>query len=219
MPRSISESAYEVIRDEIISNKVRAGERINDRELAARLGVSRTPIREALLRLGREGFVVTVPRQGTYVKTLSQDEIREIYIIREALEAAAARIAAQIIDEDSLAQLGRYARVFEQAIKARDYSECTRIDVAFHNLIVKSSNLRRLYETCKRMHLQTVSISVPTPYYAEKLPKYAREHHQILEAFENHDGDLAEAVVRSHIRGGRKDLLASADEVSSNSLE
>jgi len=205
--KNYADIVYNAIVSDIVDQKLKAGDKLNDKELAAKLGISRTPVREALIMLEQDGFVVTIARDGTYVREFTRDDIREIYIVREALEVMAARLGAKIINDDDLALLGNLVIQMDEAAKSKNTNDFIRLDYEFHNLIVSSANVQLLYRTCNNLGLLRASILAKGEHYIENLVMYNSQHKKIYEAFTQHDGELAEKLISEHIQYGKMVLL------------
>jgi DNA-binding GntR family transcriptional regulator len=137
-------SAYDQIKEAILSGTLRPMERITESDVASRLGLSRTPVREAFGRLAAEGLIVVVPQRGSFVSQLRIDDILEIYQIRTPLECLAARIAAETIDESALAVLDRLVEVEAASQGARSTKDSLDANVEFHRIIIECVRNRRL---------------------------------------------------------------------------
>lgn len=143
------ESAYDVLRHEIVEGRLEPGARLRDHDVAARLGLSRTPVREALSRLEEEGLVETRPRSYTRVTPLSREDAREAFPIVAALHALAAELAD--LRPPDLARLREYNAAFATALRAQDTSAAIAADDAFHGVFVEGSGNRELARTLERL--------------------------------------------------------------------
>lgn len=209
---NFADIVYNAIIDEILNNNLKAGDKINDMEMAAKLGYSRTPVREALIMLEQDGFVKTIGRDGTYVRDFTKEDIREIYIVREALEVMAARLGAKAISDDNLSLLADIVNQMERLVKEENFVDYSRLDIEFHKLVVLSGNVKMLSNIYNNLGLLSASIKVRGRYYIENIRRYNEEHRLIYEAFLGHDGDLAETLLRSHIQNGKMDLLLNRNK-------
>lgn len=209
---NFADIVYNAIIDEILYNNLKAGDKINDMEMAAKLGYSRTPVREALIMLEQDGFVKTIGRDGTYVRDFTKEDIREIYIVREALEVMAARLGAKAISDDNLSLLADIVNQMERLVKEENFVDYSRLDIEFHKLVVLSGNVKMLSNIYNNLGLLSASIKVRGRYYIENIRRYNEEHRLIYEAFLGHDGDLAETLLRSHIQNGKMDLLLNRNK-------
>ena len=208
---NLKEVVYKRLKRMIISHKMQPGEKLNEEHLAEELGVSRTPIREALSKLEQEGVVNIVPRRGAFVVKLSKEEIEEILTMREFLEGLAVRLSIQHINGEVIERLrdcfkdSRGKPIGDNPLLAH------QADVKFHDIILKSTKSKRLTELMKNFydHIQMLRYRILT--LPGKVQKSVRDHQRILEALEKRDADLAEQYMREHIRFVKNDVLKTMD--------
>jgi DNA-binding GntR family transcriptional regulator len=168
--RYLADTVYEALRRAIVERKFDPGEALTEQELSRRFDVSRTPVREALAKLERDGLVRVVPKKGAFVRTLSHDEIRELYQLREALEALAVRLAAPRLDPGELAGFeARFKEVKAQGPKTT-YAEVRALGEEFHRHLTKKADNSKLTETLEqiREHIRSMwnmSIVAPRGHY------------------------------------------------------
>jgi len=208
---NLAERVYEKIKDRILEENLSPDTRLISDQLAEEMGVSRTPVKEALLRLEKEGFVVSVPRRGIYVKKFSAAEIKEIYEIREVLEVLAVRLAAPLINEKQARAMLKTCDDFQKFVKRKDVRSCLKIDFEFHKLLIRASRNSKLFEMISSFNLQLLSIFVKGPQYWSHALHYIEQHMSIIDALSNHDSDLAQKLLREHIREGERLILSSMD--------
>ncbi len=197
---SASRHVYAALREAIIAAELEPGQRISENELAARLGVSRTPIREALARLRDERFVQIVPQLGTFVTRISTAAVEDAQFVREALECAAVRIAAVRADRDDLDALSGLVLRQGEVVAQSDFERFAVLDDEFHAAICELSGRGFAWEVAQRAkgHLSRVRrLSLPQPEY---LAEMVAEHHVVLEALGRNAPDDAEAALRHHLR-------------------
>jgi DNA-binding GntR family transcriptional regulator len=196
----LGEQAFRRLRDAIIRGALPAGRKISERRLAASLGISAQPVREALRRLERDGMVITLPRSGTVVADVGPGQLAELGRIRAALEGVAAALAAEQLDRDGLAALTALLRRMEAGTAAQDHAALDAANEEFHALIhcaagnaflTRSLTSLRAYDQAGR-HRAVGS----TP---RDLPKALAEHKAIVAAFRRRDPALAEARMRQHV--------------------
>jgi len=194
-----SDKVYVVLREGIVSASLPPGSRLSENELASKLGVSRTPVREALARLRDERLVDVVPQLGTFVTLISEEAVADAAFVREALECSAVRLAAERIDAHGAALLHANLFAQEQAEVAGDAVAFDRLDDALHQLICELSGHAIAWTLSRRAngHLDRVRrLSLPEPGY---LTEMVREHRELVHAIELGDADLAEAKLRHHL--------------------
>jgi DNA-binding GntR family transcriptional regulator len=197
---SASRQVYRTLRDAIIAAALAPGQRISENELAERLAVSRTPVREALIRLRDERFVQIVPQLGTYVTRISAAAVADAQFIRESLECAAVRLAATRADEADIAALRGLVRRQAEVSGHGDYERFAVLDDEFHAALCELAGHSVAWEVAERVkgHLNRVRrLSLPQPHYLEEM---VSEHGQVLEALAQADPDAAEVTLRHHLR-------------------
>jgi DNA-binding GntR family transcriptional regulator len=210
---SLTGLAYETLKEEILSTRLRPGEAVPTERLTATLGVGRTPIREAVLRLEKEGLVEIRPRMGTFVSALNLREIREMYEVRRTLEGLAARRASRHASADRLADaergLGPYRGADPATLRAEDYAGMQEAGQALHRLIVDTCQnevLARLIRSLQDHFRRFRSLSRTLP---QKLLTSHAQHLEILEALKARDEDRAERLVHEHFDAAARSLLDS----------
>jgi DNA-binding GntR family transcriptional regulator len=205
---SLTSVAYEAIKAEILSNRLRSGEALPLERFVTELGLSRTPLREAVLRLEKEGLVEVRPRMGTFVSHLNLREIREMYEVRRELEGLAARLAAARVRPERLAEVEKELTRHRLTGKV-DYRALSEAGQGLHRLIVESCGnlvLARFIRSLQDHFTRFRSLSLDLP---EKIAASHREHLQILAALKAGDGELAERLVHEHFDHAGRTLLDS----------
>lgn len=198
---------YDGLIKEIVEGTLRGGDRLCDTEIAQKYGVSRTPVREAILLLEKDGFVETIGRKGVFVKTMSLQAVKEIYFVREILEATAANLAAQLIREDDLFLLENILKQMEEVPEKGNYGEYTRLDQEFHSTIMNICGVELLTRLCTQMSLQGASILLKGEEYEKNIPQYNAAHRLIYDKLKAHDAEGAEKAIREHIQHGKVGVL------------
>ena len=192
--------AYAALREAIVRAELEPGRQLSENELAARLGVSRTPVREALVRLRDERLVEIVPQLGTFVTRISTQAVADAQFIREALECACARRAAELATEEDVAALEDNLRAQERARDAADFDAFYLLDDAFHHALCDLSEHRAVWPLSQRAksHLNRVRrLSMPLDAY---LSEMYDQHRQVVSAVADNDPDGAETMLRHHLR-------------------
>ncbi len=199
---SRADDVYSAIRSGIVSLKFKPGSMIQEEVLAQQLGVSRTPVREALRRLAQDGLVRTVPKKGTLVASVSIDDIREVFQIRLALEPLAARLATPGIPEEEIDRLRSHHRPPAQSASGLipDYRD-------LHSCIRHYCGNRRLESILELLNVDTQRVlSLSNQQYL----LLSLDHHiRILDAFQARDPDAAEETMREHMVSSRQLLIAN----------
>lgn len=194
-----SEVAYKEIRKGIIAGRFAPGERLKEKNLSADIGVSRTPIREALRRLDQERLVNFVPNHGTYVADWAAEDLEEIFALRSLLEGHAAALAATRMDEDDLERLRDLVARMDAAITHGDGDALTGANHQFHNLILSTANSPRLEAMVHRLLEVPLILRTFMRYNREDLTRSMNHHRELLAAFAHRDADWAQSVMRSHV--------------------
>jgi GntR family transcriptional regulator, rspAB operon transcriptional repressor len=188
------------LRDAIIRAELPPGRKLSENELATWLGVSRTPIREALVRLRDERLVAIVPQLGTFVSYISPQAVSDAHFIREALECAAIRETAIVATEDDIASLEENLRAQERADERGDFDAFYVLDEEFHRVLCDLSGHATVWAVSQRAkgHLNRIRrLSIPIPTYIGEM---IAEHRGVVAAVAEHDPDLAEERLRHHLR-------------------
>jgi DNA-binding GntR family transcriptional regulator len=196
---SLRSKIYATIRDDIIDGRYTAGENLVELKLAEEYGVSRTPIREALLQLEREGLVEYKPNRGIVVIGISRQDIQDIYTIRELIEGLAAFWAAERATPQELKQLNETVDMIEFYTSKGDLEQITILDTMFHNQILDASKSRPLKQAlgCFNYHVQQARLA--SLQREGRIEKSFGEHAMILEALKKRDPVGARKAMNNHI--------------------
>ena len=207
--RSTTALICDQLRTAITTGALEAGAQLSDAALAAQSGVPRGPLREAMQRLVQEGLLRSEPHRGLFVKELDEEEVRDLYTARIAVESAAARILAREAPASALAQLRAACAQMDDAANASDLERLSDADLAFHELLVSSScssRLRRMHETLiaeTRMCLTALEGSYRDPR------DQVREHSLIVDAVEDGAEDRIAEAIESHMHQALERLIGT----------
>jgi DNA-binding GntR family transcriptional regulator len=206
----------EAVREGILSGAIRAGADLVEGDLAARFGVSRGPVRDALRELAREGLVVDLPRRGTIVSTLTFADIQEVYEVREGLEITAATLVIARASDEEIAALGPLADAMESAWSRRaDYGESLALDLAFHRALVALTGNSRLIVAYEQMLSQTQLLirtaEQVNPRLRHGLKRSA--HRDILWALAARDVATSRGAIAEHYVYARERLFSGQLQV------
>ena len=206
--KPLRELVFESLREAIISGQLRPGERLMEIQLAEEMGVSRTPVREAIRKLELEGLVVMIPRKGAYVAGLSLKDIVDVFEIRGALEGLAAELAAERITDNELEELERYLVKIADDIEKGDLDKVVATDTEFHSILYQASRNQRLSQIIsnRREHIQrfrTTSLSYPG-----RMKTALEEHRKIVEAISARDCELAFKLAQEHIENAENSMMS-----------
>lgn len=196
--KPLREIVFESIREAILNGVFKPGERLMEIQLAEELGVSRTPVREAIRILELENFVIMVPRKGAYVAGVSLKDVAEVFEIRSALEGLAASLAAERITDSELEQMEQ-ALLYRAQEEETELEQSVKSDTDFHALVYRASRNERLIQILANLREQiqrfrTTSLAVPG-----RMKAAIEEHWAILEALKNHDSEAAQSLTIAHI--------------------
>ncbi len=208
-PITIADQIFTEIRKEIVEGRIPQGSKISEPELARRFGISRGPLREAMRRLESSNLVQRRANVGARVITLSYEQLLEIYHVREALEGMAARLAAENRSESELAELHALIRAHERQVDMEQGGAYFQRegDLDFHYRIVRGSHNNRLIGLlCNDLYYVVRMYRCQFGMVSPRASKALKEHVQILEAIEGRDGELAEILMRRHIRASRRNV-------------
>jgi DNA-binding GntR family transcriptional regulator len=196
----VTDEVYDLLREKIVSCQLAPGERLAVDEIAAQLGVSRTPVKDALGRLAGDGLIEIAPRRGTFVTQLTPEDVREVFEVREALEIKACESLHGKIDASKAAHL----REINQQLgdSGADSSESARLDARFHRMLVEYCGNRRIAEVYAQMnaHLQMALLRYRSDNWTARVLVVRDEHLAILEALEAGRIGRAKVLLRKHIR-------------------
>ncbi len=202
----LAAQAYDRLRDSIVSGELAPGEALLEVRLAERLGMSRTPVREALRVLARDGFVEAQAARGYVVPRGSVEDLRELFDLRESLEGLAARSAAV---RATAAEIAEFERLCQKYDRARDLDAWTRIGTEFHRGILAAARNRRLARTLDALNAQIVMTRRSVLSAGETRHDAARRAHRaILDAIAARSPDAAERAARDHVRATYESALA-----------
>ena len=205
--------AYARLKDEIRTNRLPAGFQAPEPEIAIRLGMSRTPVREALIRLEAEGLVELAPRRGVRVLPVQADDMREIYEILTALEPdAAASLAARKPSQEDLAPLEMATSAMEHALANGDLDEWAEADDRFHRTLLELQGNRRLRNVVTALYDQAHRARIVTMRLRETPQKSTEEHRAILHNLQRGNAEETRRVFRQHRERAAKELLGILDK-------
>jgi DNA-binding GntR family transcriptional regulator len=213
-PESFKRQAYAALKGVIVSLDVyrsRSDIRLDERRLAQDFGISRTPVREAMAQLEREGFVRSVPRRGVYVVRKTRREVIEMITAWAALESMAARLITQIAQDAEIATLRRMFATFEDGKLAAKLDEYSEVNIAFHQAIICMSHNRVLIDLAENLFTHMRMIRRKTIGEQDRADRSIRDHMHIIEALEARDTERAGELVRSHALGLAEHVARYAD--------
>lgn len=216
--RLVDEAALS-LREAILSGHLAQGTRLRQVELAGQLGISRTPLREALMKLEQEGLIELLPAGGLRVKLLNLDEAVELYDIREVLDGLAARLAAQRIADSDVRDLERSLGRMEECLASQDAHRWFVAHVAFHDTIFRASGNGRLRGLSSVVRLSIQHFHPLLLTTENRLKEAYHQHREIFEAIARHDAEAAERLARAHIASAKEIVLKKVTASPQRAIE
>lgn len=205
---NLSARVYHEIKALILRNQIMPGQKLQHQDLSDRLGVSRTPVREALTRLVQEGYVSLLPNRGFICKEINLQEAEELYDLREALEAFAVEKAVQKVDDNVLERLRQKMELYGRDIQKRFTRERLVYDQELHLEIAEIAGNETMTKTLRQVFERIVLKRKTDGLYDQGRGLSAhQEHLRLLEAMAKRDADKAVRIVREHIREGKRNVL------------
>ena len=206
--KPLRKQVYEVLRETILSGKLKPGEKITEVEIAEKLNVSRTPVREAIRMLELEELIVIVPQRGVFVAGVkSIKEINDIFEVRAKLEGLAAKLAAQNITEDQLKKINSYAEKIKECINDNDLQRSIEIDISFHQAIYEAANNKWLQKMLDSLFEKITRFRASSLGQEGRMKSALKEHKELCQAFDDKNGDKASKLARQHIEKARQSVV------------
>lgn len=190
---------FNTLRQAILRGELQPGERLLEIHLADKLGVSRTPIREAIRKLELEGLVLMIPRKGAVVAEITEKSLRDVLEVRRALEELAIKLACERIQDEEIEELKVAAKEFEDALKTGDVTVYAEADVKFHDIIYRTTDNQRLIQLLYNLREQMYRYRVEYLKRDDSHDTLLAEHQYIIETLERRDSDEAVKAVCAHI--------------------
>ena len=203
---------FKTLRQAILKGELEPGERLMEIQLAERLGVSRTPIREAIRKLELEGLVLMIPRKGAEVAKISESNLRDVLEGRRSLEELAIDLACQRITEEELDELNKAEVDFKAAIENGDAMQIAQTDESFHEIIYNSTKNQKLVQILNNLREQMYRYRIEYLKDSAVRRQLAKEHKAICEALRTHDRESALRYVYVHIDNQQKAIIRSLNE-------
>ena len=204
----LSKKVYRILKSGIIDGILTPGTKLLEVKIAEQMGISRTPIREALRELAAKGFVKMIPNQGIIVSSDSIEDVREVMQIRGVLEGLAARLAATMINREQLAQLEALLQKMEKFTKKNNPMHFGDVDAEFHNIIVNSCGNHRLIQMRKNITEQAHRYRIKSLNVSGRLIHSIEEHRKIYDALKKRDSRKADKACQEHIENTLKNILS-----------
>jgi DNA-binding GntR family transcriptional regulator len=213
---TFADRAYAALKDVIVTLDIydKPGEvRLDERQIASDLGISRTPVREAMAQLEREGFVRSVPRRGIYVVRKTRAEVSELITAWAALESMAARLITQNASDREIAELRQMFAKFENGELHARLDEYSDVNIEFHQTIIRLSRNSVLIDLAENLFTHMRMIRRKTIGEEDRADRSIRDHMNIIQAIEARDTERAEDLVRNHAMGLAEHVARHADHL------
>lgn len=215
--RRATDDVYDSLRQAVLSHVFRPGDRLQITEIAEKLGVSPTPVRQAIQKLANEGLIEVHPRSGTYVATLDVQDIEETFDIRCALECLAAEKAVERVTDSDLGHLNELLRgLAEETVDEAGLRRHEQLNSELHATIVRVSGNRRLQEIHESLkaNIQIARVHVVEGYRGGRFDVEQEEHAEIVAALEKRNAAWLQKALRQHIQRAKESLIKSLQEIA-----
>lgn len=198
---------FNTLREAILKGELKPGERLMEIQLAERLGVSRTPIREAIRKLELEGLVLTIPRRGAEVAKMTEKNMREVLVVRKALEVLAVEIACDVITPTQIVELKEVARAFERSMDTKDLKKIAEADVRFHDVLYQSTGNTRLLQILNNLREQIYRYRIEYLKEESTYPSLLQEHEALIQGLKNKDKAYVKEIMEKHIENQERTVI------------
>ena len=190
---------FKTLREAILRGDLKPGERLMELQLAAKLGVSRTPIREAIRMLQQEGLAVTIPRRGAEVAAMTEKDMEDVLQVREALEILAVQLASEKITKEQIAELEERLKAFEQAVETAEVKQIAQSDIDFDDLIYTAAENPRLVVLLNNLREQIYRYRVEYLKDEKNYPRLIEEHRQIMQGLKERNEQYVVEMTKKHM--------------------
>lgn len=208
----LSQKVYRILKTEIVKRYLKPGTKLLEVKIAKQMGVSRTPIREAIRELAAEGFVKIIPNQGVIVSIASIEDTQEVLQIRSVLEGLAARLATKVINGEEIKELEKYIEQMEYYANKDNALAFSKIDVEFHELILNICGNNRLIQIRKNLSDQAHRYRIRSLSIPGRLKHSLKEHQEIVKALKRKDSEQAGRLSQKHIENVIENILAHHED-------
>lgn len=198
---------FNTLRQAILRGEMEPGERLMEIQLAQKLGVSRTPIREAIRKLELEGLVIMIPRKGAEVAHITEKDMRDVLEVRSTLEELVVQLAIKNVAEEKLDELRAANRVFESAVVSKDVVNIVEADVKFHDILYSMTNNPRLIQIINNLREQMYRYRLEYVKDARTHSILISEHNDIIKQIKEKNVDVARKVIHQHISNQEKGII------------
>lgn len=203
---------FNTLRQAILKGELKPGERLMEIQLAERLGVSRTPVREAIRKLELEGLVLMIPRKGAEVAEITVKDLEDVLEVRAALEELAVKDACDNIGEEELAELEKANREFAEVLKGDDLIACVHADMKFHEIIYDATNNKRLLQILNNLREQMYRYRMEYLKDRSTHATLLKEHQDIVMALRGKEKKKAGDAICIHIENQKVSIVSSLEQ-------
>ena len=202
---------FNTLRQAILRGELKPGERLMEIQLANKLGVSRTPIREAIRKLELEGLVLMIPRKGAEVAEITEKNMRDVLEVRKALEELAVQLACDKITKEEIEEMKKAAEDFKKILKSKDITEIAEADVRFHDIIYMATDNQKLIQLLNNLREQMYRYRIEYLKDVESRKTLVKEHYEICDALKHRDAEGAVEKMCIHIKNQQEAIRRSLE--------
>jgi DNA-binding GntR family transcriptional regulator len=206
--KTLQHNVYKLLLKAIISGEIQPGDHLDEKELTEKLGVSRTPLREAINRLAQDGVILELPYRGKFVRKFTPQEVNDIYEVRKSLEVLAICLAVRNMADDELNEITEIVHAITEAQESGNLLSYSELDAEFHEKLALYSRNKTLIRTLDSLAIQVKLIRHMTNKKSDVVSRSQFERVQILNALKLRDEKLATAFMEEHIDNVRRDAIA-----------
>ncbi|RIK35644.1 MAG: GntR family transcriptional regulator [Chloroflexi bacterium] len=216
---TLNQKVYQQLRRKLLRGDLAPDSQLDERQLAEELGVSRTPLREAISQLVKEGIVEHRPYRGNFVRTFTAKQVNDLYEVRKALESLAMRLAIRKLSQEHLEEIRTILDQVQEALDRGDITAYTEADRRFHQAILQITGNETLIESLNRLAAQIQMVRILANRDPEVVERTAQERPRILAALEARDADTAARLMEEHIDGVRRSIVAQLEALEQKEHE
>ncbi len=210
---SLRDMVFITLREAILKGVFKPGDRLMEISLAKEMGVSRTPVREALQKLEKERLVNILPRKGVFVASITKEDVKDVLEVRKHLEELVVVLSCERATKEDINEMLERKAEFESAINTGDITRMAEADVAFHNVIYKSTGNQSLIEVLKNLHEKMYRYRMEHLKDKEGRKSLINEHDRLIEAIRTKNEDAAKEIINNHIDNQKKNVIKHLDEI------
>jgi DNA-binding GntR family transcriptional regulator len=210
---TLNRQVYREVLRQLLDGEIPLGSQLDERTLAAQIGVSRTPVREAIIQLVREGLVDYYPYRGHFVKMWTPKEVNDLFEVRKVLEALAVRLAVRKLSQDDLDELREIVNDVQDALRHADIEGFSEADRLFHNTITQKTGNQTLIDALDRLACQIQVIRTIANRAPDLVERMLNEWPRILAALEARDAECSAQLMLEHIEDARKTVVGHLQEL------